>query len=143
MSARQYESGAIRSGDCEDVRYDLISPIGLEALAKTYAEGAAKRGRNNWENGMPANDLLNHALAHIYKFLGGARNEDHLGHAAWNVLGAIHSLKMWPELNDGWLREEGCKCPLNAQAAAAKKDLTPADVKARLETLMAGQKRPA
>lgn len=114
MSDRRYETGAVRNGDCEDVRYDLISPIGLERLARTYAEGAAKRGRNNWENGMPVNDLLNHAIAHIYKFLNGNRDEDHLGHAAWNILGAIHSLEKWPEMNNGWLRGEDGSVPPNA-----------------------------
>ena len=118
MSDCRYTTGAVRNGDCEDVRYDLISPIGLEALARTYAEGAAKRGRNNWENGMPVNDLLNHAIAHIYKFLAGDREEDHLPHAAWNILGAIHSLALWPELNSGSLRGAGCACPENARKTA-------------------------
>jgi hypothetical protein len=134
MTDRHYDTGASRNGDCEDVRYDLISPIGLEALARTYAEGAAKRGRNNWENGMPVNDLLNHALAHIYKFLGGCRAEDHLAHAAWNVLGAIHSLKLWPELNDGTLRGADCACPENANVVA-KMPAVADDVKTRLAAL--------
>jgi hypothetical protein len=108
---KQYDTGAVRSGDCEDTRYDLISPIGLAALARTYAEGAAKFGAFNWENGMPVTDLLNHAIAHVYKFLGGDRTEDHLAHAAWNLLGAIHSLEVWPELNNGYLRGPGCTCP--------------------------------
>lgn len=136
MGDYRYETGATRNDDCEDVRYDLISPIGLESLARTYALGAAKRGRNNWENGMPINDLLNHAIAHIYKYLSGDRSEDHLGHAAWNVIGAIHSHATWPELNDGWMRGEGCTCPTNAQLAAKKQSPTlPDEIKIRLETL--------
>lgn len=112
---REYDTGAVRSGDCEQTRYDLISPIGLERLAQTYAEGAAKFGAFNWENGMPVNDLLNHAIAHVYKFLRGDRTEDHLAHAAWNLLGAIHSMEMWPDLNKGLLRGAGCTCPPAAQ----------------------------
>lgn len=114
-ASHEFSTGAVRSADRNDERWDLISPIGLRALAKTYAEGANKRGANNWENGMPAHDLLNHAIAHIYLFLGGDRTEDHLGHAAWNVLGAIHSLEVWPHLNDGTLRGPGCSCPKNAK----------------------------
>lgn len=106
-----YSTGAERSGDRKYERYDLISPIGLQALAQTYAEGAKKFGDFNWENGMPACDLLNHAIAHIYMWLGGDRTEDHLGHAAWNVLGAIHSVKQWPELNDKFTRGPGCAAP--------------------------------
>jgi hypothetical protein len=36
----EYDTGAVRSTDCDNVRYDLISPIGLRAVAATYAEGA-------------------------------------------------------------------------------------------------------
>lgn len=120
---REYDTGAVRSGDCEETRYDLISPIGLERLAQTYAEGARKFGAFNWENGMPVTDLLNHAIAHIFKYLRGDRSEDHLAHAAWNLLGAIHSVEMWPHLNDGMLRGEGCTCPPNAVVAKTKEEL--------------------
>lgn len=116
---KEYDTGAVRSSDCEEARYDLISPIGLRALAKTYAEGARKFGPFNWENGMPATDLINHALTHIFKFLEGSRDEDDLGHAAWNILGAIHSLEMWPHLNEAMLRGPGCAAPKIATTAAA------------------------
>lgn len=116
---KHYDTGAVRSSDCEDTRYDLISPIGLEALARTYAEGAKKFGPFNWENGMPVTDLLNHAIAHIYKFLSGSREEDDLGHAAWNILGAIHSMEKWPELNKQWLRPADGSIPPGAATGAA------------------------
>jgi len=99
-----YESGAVRSSDAEQTRYDLITPVGLAAVARACAEGAQKYGDFNWEKGMPANDMLNHAIRHLYMFLGGDRSEDHLGHAAWNVMAAIHSLEVWPEINEGTLR---------------------------------------
>jgi hypothetical protein len=115
---KKYDTGAVRSTDCNEVRYDLISPVGLEALARTYAEGAKKFGEFNWENGMPAVDLINHALRHIFVFLSGSRDEDDLGHAAWNIIGAIHSLQAWPELNDGRLRGAGCTVPPSAKRPA-------------------------
>lgn len=109
----KFGTGAVRSSDVEEFRYDLISPIGLREVARACAEGAAKYGDWNWERGMPVNDLLNHVLAHIYKFLAGDRSEPHLGHAAWGMLAAIHSQELWPHLNAGTLREEGCKAPAN------------------------------
>lgn len=107
----KFATGAERSADRDKERWDLISPVGLRALARTYAEGAAKFGACNWENGMPVTDLLNHGIAHIYAFLNGDRSEDHLGHAAWNILGAIHSLEQWPDLNAGLLRGPNGECP--------------------------------
>lgn len=114
VERHEYDTGAVRSADCQSVRYDLISPIGLAALARTYAEGAEKFGAFNWENGMPVTDLLNHAIAHLYKFLGGDRSEEHLAHAAWNILGAIHSVEAWPHLNEKVLRGSNCSPPTMA-----------------------------
>ncbi len=107
----KFSTGAVRSSDAEATRYDLISPIGLEAVARTCAEGAEKYSDFNWERGMPVHDLLNHALRHIYRYLAGDRSEDHLPHAAWGLLAAIHSEQLWPELNEGTLRGPGCKAP--------------------------------
>lgn len=92
-------------------RYDLIPPEGVEAVAQTCREGAMRYSDYNWEAGMPVGDLLNHALRHIYKYLGGDRSEDHLPHAAWGLLAAIHSEALWPEINAGTLRGPGCKAP--------------------------------
>lgn len=110
----RYGTGAVRSSDAEATRYDLISPIGLEAVARACAEGAAKYDDYNWERGMPVGDLLNHAIRHVYRYLAGDREEDHLGHAAWGLIAAIHSEAMWPELNDGTLRGPGCTRPTAA-----------------------------
>lgn len=107
----RYVTGAVRSADAEATRYDLISPIGLEAVARTCAEGAAKYSDYNWEAGMPVNDLLNHAIRHIYRYLAGDRSEEHLPHAAWGLLAAIHSEALWPEINEGTLRGPGCRAP--------------------------------
>jgi hypothetical protein len=107
----KFGTGAVRSDTFEEFRYDLVSPIGLREVARTCAEGAAKYSDYNWERGMPVHDLLNHAIAHIYAFLSGDRSEPHLPHAAWNLLAAIHSAEVWPDLNAGTLREDGCKAP--------------------------------
>lgn len=101
---KRYESGAVRSGDAEAEAYHLIPTHGLRRVAKTCAEGAAKYSPYNWEKGMPVADLLNHGLRHLYLYLEGDRSEDHLGHAAWNVMAAIDSEERWPELNEGTLR---------------------------------------
>lgn len=95
---QQFASGAVRSKDANGTRYDLISPIALEALAETYAEGAAKYGDCNWLKGIPTNDLLNHALRHLLLWQRGDTSEPHLAHAAWNIMAMIHFEKTRPEL---------------------------------------------
>ena len=66
----------------------------------TYAEGAAKYGARNWLKGIPASDLINHAIRHIYLWLGGDMSEDHLAHAAWNLLAVMHFEDTRPDMID-------------------------------------------
>lgn len=84
---------------------------------------------------MPAADMLNHALSHIYNFLGGDRSEEHLAHAAWNLLGAIHSLEQWPELNEPWLRGPNCAPPPAAQKQSEPSAKTALDALKRGKSL--------
>ena len=90
----------MRNSDADDVRFDLITPVGLRRLAETCAEGARKYGDSNWERGIPASQMLNHALRHIYLWLEGDMQEDHLAHAAWNILGVCHFEETLPEMID-------------------------------------------
>jgi len=95
----QFSTGAVRSSDKANVRYDLISPIGMRRLAETMEEGRQKYGYFNWERGMPIGDILNHAIAHIYAYLEGKpTNEDDLAHAAWNLLAAMHMEETHPNI---------------------------------------------
>lgn len=103
---RQFESGAQRSGDADSERYDLISPIGLRRLAETYAEGAAKYGERNWENGFPASVIFNHAVRHLNLWLAGDDSEDHLSHAAWNLFALMHFEETRSDLFDIPARDE-------------------------------------
>lgn len=100
----EYSSGAVRSGDAEGTAYHLISPVGLRRVAETCKEGAVKYSPYNWEKGMPISDLMEHGIRHLFMYLDGDRTEDHLAHAAWNVLGAMHSEERWPHLNKGAMR---------------------------------------
>lgn len=88
--------------------YDRIPPIALRLLAMTYKEGALKYGDMNCELGFPVHDLINHAWKHIEQWRSGDRSENHLGHCLWNLLMSIHSLEMWPHLNEPYLRGPGC-----------------------------------
>lgn len=63
------------------------------------ALGAKNYGERNWLKGMPVSRLLNHAIAHIFNHLSGDVSEDHLGHAAANLMMACHSQEAWPHLN--------------------------------------------
>ena len=82
-SIEEYEGGGKRGVVAE--RYDLVPPIGIQQVAVAMAEGAARYGDLNW-HGLPISNCTNHALKHIYQWIDGNRDEDHLGHAAANLL---------------------------------------------------------
>lgn len=113
-----FSTGATRTRDADGERYDLITPIGLEGVARIYAEGAAKYGDKSWEKGLPISDLVNHALRHWRLYASGDRSEDHLSKAAWGFMAAKHSEVCWPHLNTD-MRREGCIPPCVDDETAA------------------------
>ena len=96
-----FKSGAVRSNDVDNVRYDLITPIGMRRLAETYHEGAVKYGDGNWLRGMEASNLVNHCLAHIFKYVNHQEPDvDHLAHAAWNLFALMEFEETRDDMQD-------------------------------------------
>lgn len=83
----------------------------MHGAAAASREGQDKYGDYNWEKGMPADDLINHAIRHLLLAIDEDNSEAHFAHASWNLMAAIHSLELWPELNKGKFRTKGCKPP--------------------------------
>lgn len=69
-------------------------------LSKHYENGAKKYGRWNYTKGIPLSSFLDSALRHIFKYLDGWDDEDHLSAAAFNVLGAMEMEAHHKELID-------------------------------------------
>lgn len=99
-SRETYGSGAVRECRENKGRYDLISPIALRRLAIVCQKGAAKYQERNWEKGMPISRLLDSSLRHINQYIEGYRDEDHLAHAMWNLMAALHFDEVRPDLRD-------------------------------------------
>lgn len=100
MDTHTFATGAVRSTDADGVRYDLMSPHALERIAMTCAEGANKYGEHNWTKGLPISSCINHALRHIVLYLAGDDAEDHLAHAAWNLMAVMHFEEVLPDMQD-------------------------------------------
>jgi hypothetical protein len=96
-----YETGATRSADAEGVRYDLVPPEGVEAVAKAMHVGAVTHGDNNWKKGLRNSILVNHAMRHIVEYMKeGNTTEDHIGHALANLMMLKWNEVNLPEFND-------------------------------------------
>src|SRR5690242_17631944 len=88
---QEFQTGSVRDTRDGKGRYDLICPIALKRLAVHLENGARKYGERNWEKGQPVSRYLDSAIRHLYRFLDGYRDEDHLSAAVWNVMAAIHT----------------------------------------------------
>jgi hypothetical protein len=73
---RVYESGASRSPDKDMLRYDLIPPSALRALAERFGLGAVNHGEGNYLKGIPYSVILFHMQAHLENFRAGDTTED-------------------------------------------------------------------
>ena len=96
---QDYSTGATRDSSMGKGRFDLMPDVALTRVAKVYERGANNHGARNWEKGLPISRMLDSAIRHITqhkmsKYMPHLREEDHLAHAAWNILGAIHELEM-------------------------------------------------
>lgn len=72
----------------------------VRAIAETHYEGDTRYGFDNWRKGLPASNLLNHAMEHLFLMLEGDTSEPHLEHAIWGLGKLRWMAKHKPELID-------------------------------------------
>ena len=73
-----FPSGATRSSDADNERYDLCPSIWAKRDAIIMAEGAKTHGADNWKRGIPISVCLNHLERHLNLWKSGNTDEDHL-----------------------------------------------------------------
>ena len=76
-------------------RFDLLDSSAIFALAGVRYYGTDIRGYSpdNWK-GISAESHLNHALSHIFAYLGGDKQDDHLAHAFCRLMFAVSMAKV-------------------------------------------------
>lgn len=89
----QMSTGAVRDTREGKGRFDLIPPMFLRRLAMVYEQGAKKYAARNWEKGMPLSRCFDSALRHLNQAAEGKEDEDHLGHAAFNIAAIMFFLE--------------------------------------------------
>ena len=83
---REFESGAKRDRAEGKGRFDLLSPMAIKRMADVMEKGAAKYAARNYEKGMPLSNFVDSAMRHLFQFLEGHRDEDHIAQAAVNCM---------------------------------------------------------
>jgi len=91
--------------DKRKLRYDLIPPSTLKALATILTFGAVKYGDNNWRKGMAWGRVFGALMRHLWDWWGGEKldpesGKSHLWHAQCNLSFLIEYETKYPELDD-------------------------------------------
>lgn len=71
-----------------EYRFDLVDTKAIFGMCHVLNNGAIKYGDNNWRK-IPTQEHINHALIHLYAYLAGDRQDEHLTHAMCRVMFAI------------------------------------------------------
>lgn len=79
--------------------YKSISECLLE-LSIHYKNGAQKYTERNWEKGIPVHSFIDSAVRHYIKYMDDWNDENHRVSFVWNIIGALFTLRVHPELND-------------------------------------------
>lgn len=82
------EEGCVGMQSPTHYRFDLMDPHAMFALGKVLDEGVKKYGTDNWRH-IPTNNHLNKALIHIYAYLAGDTQDEHLEHAFTRLMMAL------------------------------------------------------
>lgn len=97
---QKFESGAVRDIQEGKGRFDLIPPIAIKRLAKHYENGSKKYGDRNWEKGIPVSRCMDSCFRHLYNYMAGDYEEDHLAAAMWNIAAIMHYEKYNTDMHD-------------------------------------------
>ena len=119
----RYETGAVRDTGGKG-RCDLLPHSALLRVARHMENSLADHGERNWERGLPMHCFLDSAMRHIFKYMDGWTDEDHLAAAATNLLMALWTEAHLPAMQDiptrpGYV-SEGTECPPEAREDASR-----------------------
>lgn len=96
----EFTTGAVRDMHTGKGRMDLLPVTAIIELSKHCENGAIKYGERNVDKGIPQHSLVDSGLRHLFKYLRGDKDENHLVAALWNIAWAMEQEVNKPELND-------------------------------------------
>ena len=118
----EFATGAVRDMATGKGRTDLLPMVALLRLSRHYEAGAVKYGLRNWEKGIPVSSFMDSAIRHIFCYMMGWDDEDHLAAAAFNVLGAMQMEEVRPDMLDLPMRDGRRDYSYRKQHVEAKKE---------------------
>lgn len=87
---QQFDTGAVRDTADGKSRPDLISPYAQLRKGQWLRLGAEKYAERNWEKGMKISRCIASICRHLFQYMTGSTNEDHLAAIAVNAEFIMH-----------------------------------------------------
>lgn len=95
-----FDTGAIREEKDGKGRMDLLPMCAIMRVSRHMQNALKDHPERNWENGLPMHSFMDSALRHLFKYMDGCTDEDHLCAAAWNILCAMWTEEKKPQMQD-------------------------------------------
>lgn len=99
---KQSITGALKE-DARKGNPHLIPTSALRMLAQRFQDGADKYGARNWEKGHKLSNYVDSLYRHLWQFMDGETDEDHLSAVIWNAVALAHTAK---QIENGNLPQE-------------------------------------
>jgi hypothetical protein len=98
------EAGGVKY-DNGKLRFDLIPPESLKAIAEVFTFGAKKYGDRNWEKGISANRHFGAVQRHLWQWWQGKELDEesglsHLSHAICDLAMLLATVQRRPDLDN-------------------------------------------
>jgi len=81
-----FTTGAVRDAMQNKGLPSQMPMSALRAVSRRFEEGAQKYGRGNWEKGIPLSRYIDSIYRHLWDFMDGDQEEDHLSAVLWNAM---------------------------------------------------------
>lgn len=104
----KFDTGAERDTGGKG-RCDLLPHSSLLRVSRQMEGALEEHEERNWEKGIPMHSFLDSAMRHLFKYMDGWNDEDHLAAAATNVLMALWTEDHLPEMQDIPTRPPGVR----------------------------------
>lgn len=89
-----FDSGAQRDNGEKKGMGSLISILALQRLSHHMEQGAEKYSIRNWEKGMPLIRYVDAIYRHLWAWMMGKNDENHLGALLFNAMALSHTYDM-------------------------------------------------
>lgn len=99
----EFKTGSVRDSMEGKGMPSLMPTSALRSCSKRFAEGAEKYGKNNWTRGQPVSRYIDAIYRHLWAYMEGCKEEDHLGAVIWNSM-CLQQTETW--IDKGMLPEE-------------------------------------